>query len=87
MDIFDGTEALVTLISELFIKKGFDKNQKLSKRIPYIFLYILFSVVVLIILFYVFIYFIKKNILLGIFTLLIYICVFLVIISPFFKNK
>ena len=57
MDIFDGTEALVTLISELFIKKGFDKNQKLSKRIPYIFLYILFSVVVLIILFYVFIYF------------------------------
>ena len=42
MDIFDGTEALVTLISELFIKKGFDKNQKLSKRIPYIFLYILF---------------------------------------------
>lgn len=41
MEIFDGLEAILTIISEFLYDKAFNKKKKLINRLPYIIIYII----------------------------------------------
>lgn len=87
MEIFDGLEAILTIITEFLYNKAFDKNKKILKRLPYIIIYILLLVLIVFGLSFLGIILIKnKQELLVFFCVIISgICVILLIV-PFLKK-
>lgn len=87
MGIFDGIEAILTIIGDFLYSKAFDKNVKVLTRLPYIMIYIILLMLIILILSFLGIILIKNNQkLLGYLCMIIlFICVYLLIV-PFFEK-
>lgn len=87
MEILDGLEAILTVITEFLYNKAFDKNRKILKRLPYIIIYILLLVLIVFGLSFLGIILIKdKQELLGCFFMIISVIFVILLIVPFLKK-
>ncbi|MDD3340639.1 MAG: hypothetical protein PHN72_00335 [Bacilli bacterium] len=79
MEIFDGLEVIITAIDTFLIEPAFDKKKSLAKRLPYLILYILIEIALVIGGLFLSILFVKDdNLFVGILLLLVSLLIFFV---------
>ncbi len=86
--MFEALEGILTILSDYLQEKAFDKDINLSKRLPYILVYILSFTIIIIGLFYLGIVFINSNnIVVAVFCFIFFILCVIMMCRPFIKNK
>ncbi len=85
-EIFTALEGLFDLIGKFVLDKAFNKNNTLKERLPFIIIYILTLVLIIVCLIIGGVYLIKDNNLIGI-ILLVFALLFIIMLAyPFIKN-
>ena len=85
-DLGFALEAIMNVITECLYKKAFNTKENLLKRLPYILIYIMINLLLIIMLTYIGIKLIESNLILSIITIMLAFLVTCILIYPFVKK-
>ena len=86
-DLGFALEAIMNVITECLYKKAFNTKENLLKRLPYILIYIMINLLLIIMLIYIGIKLTESNLILSIITILLAFLVTCILIYPFVKKN